>query len=97
MSTIRYLLDENVDPVLRAGLLNREPVLLVWRVGDLNAPPAGTLDPPLLRWCEDNRFILVTNNRKSMPRHLTDHLNEGRHAPGVLTLNASIEYRRDDK
>jgi len=87
MSTIRYLLDENVDPTLRTGLLNQEPDLVVWRIGDLKVPPAGTLDPEILCWCEDNEFILVTNNRKSMPNHLIDHLNEGRHVPSIFELN----------
>lgn len=87
MSEIRYLLDENVDPVLRIGLLNRESTLVVWRVGDLGAPAAGILDPPLLQWCEENSFILVTNNRKTMPRHLVDHLDEGRHISGIFALN----------
>jgi hypothetical protein len=36
-----------------------------------------TLDPEILLWCEAHRFILVTNNRRSMPRHLADHLAMG--------------------
>jgi hypothetical protein len=30
---IRYLLDENVDPVYRSELLKREPAIVVWRIG----------------------------------------------------------------
>ncbi|WP_339384100.1 hypothetical protein [Gloeocapsopsis crepidinum] len=58
-------------------------------IGDLDAPPKGTLDPDILIWCEINKFVLVTNNRKSMPRHLTDHLAAGRHVPGIITINLS--------
>lgn len=90
MSDIRYLLDENVNPLFRAELLKREPNLVVWKVGDPGAPPRGTPDPAILQWCEENAFILVTNNRRSMPQHLRDHLHEGRHVPGVFELNPDM-------
>ena len=53
-------------------------------------PPSGTGDPEILLCCEANDandFILVTNNRKSMPVHLADHLASGRHIPGILTVD----------
>ena len=79
MSEIRYLLDENVDPVFRTALLNREASIIVWKIGEPGVPPKGTKDPEILNWCEENSFLLVTNNRASMPDHLTDHLHKGRH------------------
>jgi hypothetical protein len=87
MSAIRYLLDENVDPVLAGEMLKREPDMVVWRVGIPGAPRKGTLDPDILAWCEAHSFVLVTNNRQSMPSHLRDHLAAGRHVPGILVLN----------
>jgi hypothetical protein len=94
MSTIKYLLDENVDPLFRSGLLKREPTMVVLRVGSSpNAPRHGTLDPEILCWCEEHDFILITNNRKSMPVHLHDHLVEGRHIPGILQLNPKMSIR----
>lgn len=85
--SIRYLLDENVDPLFRRELLNRETAMVVWRVGDLTAPPYGMLDPDIFIWCQENSFVLVTNNRKSMPSHLRDHLAQGRHIPGIIVIN----------
>jgi hypothetical protein len=90
MSTIRYLLDENVDPLFRRELLRREPTMVVWKVGDPSAPPITTGDPDILGWCEDNAFILVTNNRSSIPQPMRDHLAEGRHIPGIIALNSRI-------
>ncbi|MEE8392276.1 MAG: DUF5615 family PIN-like protein [Anaerolineae bacterium] len=90
MNDIRYLMDENVNPLFRTELLKREPKLVVWKVGDPGAPPEGTLDPAILRWCEENLFTLVTNNRRSMPQHLRDHLAEGRHIPGILEVNPNM-------
>lgn len=87
MSPVFYLLDENVDPIYRTELLRRKPDLIVWKVGDPGAPPLGTLDPAILKWCEEHGFLLATNNRRSMPRHLRDHIAEGSHVPGVLVFN----------
>lgn len=87
---IRYLMDENVAPVYQIQLLRQEPDLIVLAVGDEGTPPKGTLDPEILIWCEDRGFILVTNNRTSMPPHLTDHINQGRHVPGIFILNPNM-------
>ncbi|MEG4572341.1 DUF5615 family PIN-like protein [Microcoleus sp. N3A4] len=72
--TLRYLLDENVDSAYQIQLLRRNPSLTVLSVGDPGTPPKSTLDPDILCWCEEQGFVLVTNNRSSMPVHLTDHI-----------------------
>jgi hypothetical protein len=82
----RYLLDENLARQWRIQLLRRLPSLTVWMVGDPSTPGWGTLDPEILLWCEAHEFILVTNNRRSMPRHLAEHLAAGRGVPGILVL-----------
>ncbi len=87
---IRYLMDENLDPLYKRQLLARKPGLLVYSVGDPGSPPKGTSDPEILCWCEDNGFVLITNNRKSMPAHLAIHLSQGRHIPGIITLNTEM-------
>jgi hypothetical protein len=84
---IQYLLDEHLTPVYRAQLVRRNPELVVRIIGDIDAPPLGTLDPEILIWCESNGFILVTNNRKSMPKHLADHLTCDRHIPGIFVID----------
>ncbi|MEB3211107.1 MAG: DUF5615 family PIN-like protein [Leptolyngbyaceae bacterium] len=83
-------MDENVDPIYIIQLRRLRPDLFVLAVGELTAPPRGTLDPEILSWCEDHEFILVTNNRKSMPVHLSDHIAQGRHVPGIFILNVKL-------
>ena len=83
-------MDENVDPVYKTQLLLRDRDLVVWAVGDEGAPPKGTLDPEILIWCEEYGFVLVTNNRTSMPPHLAEHLALGRHIPGIFILNPNM-------
>ena len=90
-----YLLDEHMPPAYQVQLLRQEPSLVVWRIGTPGAPPRGTLDPEILLWCEANNFILVTNNRKSMPVHLADHLAAGRHIPGILTVDIIRDMARN--
>jgi len=89
---LKYLLDEHVSPAYRKQLLRREPGLMVHIVGDPGAPARGALDPDLLRWCEENDFVLVTNNRSSMPAHLAGHLVEGHHVPGIFILNPDLTF-----
>lgn len=88
--SLKYLLDENVDRVYQTQLLQREPSLVVWAVGDPGAPARSTLDPEIICWCEAYNFVLVTNNRTSMPPHLTDHIAQGRHVPGIFILNPNL-------
>jgi len=82
----RYLLDENMTPALADQLRRRQPGLTVACVGDNIAPLKGTLDPDILLWIEAQGFTLVTLNRKSMPEHLSQHLADGQHIPGILTV-----------
>ncbi|RMH37863.1 MAG: hypothetical protein D6694_13060 [Gammaproteobacteria bacterium] len=90
MSRLRFLLDENVDPILRKALHRRVPELEVWRVGDPIAPSYGTSDPDILRWCAANRFALLTHNRASMPGHLRSFLHRHGHAPPIFVLHPSM-------
>ena len=90
MTGIQYLLDEHVDPDLRTGLLQNWPGIAVWCIGDPGAPERGTLDPEILSWCEDHGYILVTNNRSTMPVHLASHLAADRHIPGIFILRSRL-------
>lgn len=83
-------MDEHVSPLYVNQIRRLNPDIVVRAVGQMDAPAKGTLDPEILRWCEQKQFILVTNNRKSMPPHLRDHLAEGRHIPGIITLSKSM-------
>ena len=83
----RFLIDENISPKYRTQLLNHEPSLTVLVIGDEGAPARSAPDPEILEWCEKNQFNLITNNRKSMPQHLSDHRAAGHHVPSIFTIN----------
>jgi len=85
--TLRYLLDEHVPRALALAIRQHDPAIVVWRIGQPGAPPIETADPDLRLWCEQQDFVLVTNNRATMPQHLAAHLADGRHIPGILIIN----------
>ena len=87
---IKYLIDENVDPIYPNQIRIKHPELIIRVIGEPFIPAKGTKDPKILEWCEEYEFILVTNNRKSMPVHLKDHLQANRHIPGIFILSANL-------
>ncbi len=87
---LKYLLDENVDLSYQIQFLRQNSSLVMWVVGGPSAPLRGTLDPEILCWCEEYGFVLVTDNRRSMPVHLADHIERDRHVPGIFILNPKL-------
>lgn len=82
----RFLIDENLSPDIASGVLQRNPAVDIRYIGGSDAPSRGTLDPAVLDYCERERCVLVTNNRKSMPGHLAVLHAEGRHHWGIFEV-----------
>jgi hypothetical protein len=87
---IKYLLDENVDRALLDGLHQHHPDIIAWIIGDPATPPRKTPDPDIFLRCEAHDFVLVTNNRSTMPVHLQDHVAARHHVPGIFILNPGM-------
>jgi hypothetical protein len=87
---LRILIDEHLRglhrAILRHNLLGGMPVDAVC-VGDFPDLPFGSLDATILEWADAAGRILVTLDRDTIPRHLNEHLQQGKHSPGVLILN----------
>ena len=60
---LQYLMDDNIDPFYVKQLRRKNRDLVVWAIGEPNAPEKETLDPEILTWCEINNFILNTGMR----------------------------------
>jgi hypothetical protein len=86
-----YLLDEALPRWWLREMAIRGPELKISRVGSPGAPPLGALDLVLLEWCEAEHAFLLTNNRRSMPRHLADFVARGRHVPGIFQVDPMID------
>lgn len=91
MSKPRFLLDEHMNRAIQRQLRRWDVRIEVLAVGDSAAPLSGTPDPEILRWIEQNGHILITENRRTIPGHLSDHLASGRHVPGVFWLRPGAE------
>jgi len=86
MTKPRFLVDEHINRAIQRQLRRLDVRIEVLAVGDPGAPEAGTPDPDILAWIEENGYILVTENRRTLPNHLTAHFAAGRHVPGVFWL-----------
>ena len=86
----RFLLDENMDRAIQRQLQRLNSGIGVKLVGDAEVPPRGTSDPDILKWIEREDYILVTKNRRTMPKHFVEHLAAGRHVPGVLCIRKYV-------
>ena len=87
---LRFVLDENQrGPLWRAVVRHNQLgvyALDVVRVGDPPDLPLGSTDADILTWSEQEQRILVTFDKTTLAGHLADHLQAGRHSPGIFTL-----------
>ncbi len=74
---VRFLLDENLAPRLAAAVRRLNPEIDILRVGDDGAPPLAIPDPSILLYLADHQRLFVTDNRSTMPAHLTEHYVRG--------------------
>lgn len=81
---VLFLLDENLPPRLRVAVQRLNPNINILRVGDPGTPILGTPDPDVLHYLELSQRLLVTDNRKSMPKHLEAHWAGGGHTWGLF-------------
>ena len=73
--------------VLRHNLRTKSP-LNVTCVGDSDQLPLGADDAAILKHAEREQRIVVTQDRRTMPAHLQQHLLAGNNAPGVLIVHS---------
>ena len=90
MSAAGFLFDEHIPKLIGRLLQARQPQIQVFRVGREPELPKSTPDAELLRWIERQNCWLVTSNRATMPVHLVEHLQEGRHIPGIFIVAQNI-------
>ena len=94
MSHPRFLVDENVPLPLILALLRREPTMDLLRVGQPGAPPRRTPDPDLLLAAEAMGRILLSDDKRTMPRHIADHWAAGHHTCGALLMRQAFPLAR---
>jgi predicted nuclease of predicted toxin-antitoxin system len=86
----RFLLDEHVDVAIQRQLRRMNKLIEVLRVGDVGTLKAGTDDPDILNWAGQNGFIIVTEDRSTMPDHVSAHMESGKHFSGLFWLRPDV-------
>lgn len=93
MSAFRFLVDENLPPLVHDQLRRLDSSICVLCIGDAGAPPpGGSQDPDIPVWLDRHGFCLVTDNRRSMPVHLAHHLEAGGHVRGVFQISLQAPW-----
>jgi hypothetical protein len=88
MSPLTFLLDENVNPALMAAVAKHDSDVVVSRVGCSGMPPLGATDLDVLSFAEEKGMVLVSFDKKSLPRHVANHLLSGHHTCGVILVSS---------
>lgn len=84
MNKTGFLFDEHMPKIIGQLLQKLDPQIRVFRVGREPDLPKSTPDAELLLWIEHKNCWLVTDNRATMVVHLREHLQSGRHLPGIF-------------
>jgi hypothetical protein len=85
---IKFLTDENFEGAIFRGLLRRKPDLEIVRVQDAGLLEAD--DPTILEWADEQRRVLLTHDRRTMPRFAYERIAAGKTMAGMLVMKATI-------
>jgi hypothetical protein len=90
---LAYLLDENQRGLLwryiqRHNLTRDLPIDAI-RVGDAPDLPLSSDDRAVLLWAERENRILVSQDRKTLAKHLSAHLAAGHRSPGIFQVRST--------
>ena len=84
---LRLLADENLDNNILRGLELRSPSLDIVRVQEVDLREAS--DVEILEWAAAHGRILVSQDRKTLPRCTFERVERGLRVPGVFLLRRS--------
>ena len=82
---LRLLSDENFDNRIVRGLVRRMPTIDLIRVQDVGL--GQTDDRTILDWAAAQGRILLTHDRRTVPRFALDRVAEGKPMPGAFIVH----------
>lgn len=85
---LRLLIDQDLDQVILRGLLLRVPKLDV--ITAFQAGLGHASDPDLLAWAAEQRRIVVTHDRRTMPSHAATRIASGEKVAGVIIVSRRL-------
>lgn len=88
---IRFLADENFNGKIVRGLLRRIPILDLLRAQDV-AEVEGFGDEVLLSWAAQEGRVLLTHDKRTVPRHAYERVRRGQPMAGVFVVDPRLSY-----
>jgi hypothetical protein len=85
---MKFLADENFEGAIFRGLLRRQPKIDVLRVQDVGLD--GADDPTILEWANEVGRVILTHDRRTMPRYAYARMAERKSIAGMLVMKATI-------
>jgi len=85
---MKFLADENFEGAIYRGLLRRNPKLDIVRVQDIDL--SNVDDLKILEWANNESRILLTHDRRTMPRYAYERIAEGKSIAGMIVMRATI-------
>jgi hypothetical protein len=83
---LRYVLDEHHRGILWRAVQRHNSrghqTLDVVRVGDFSDLPLSASDSGILLWAERESCILISEDQRTLAKHLAAHIASGHHCPG---------------
>lgn len=89
---LRLLIDQDLDHDVLRGLIRRIPQLDAVTAFELGLSEA--TDPELLTRAAQEGRVIVTHDRKTMPTHAADLMDEGRNIAGLFVVPRSMPLRQ---
>src|ERR1700686_2904954 len=89
---LRLLIDQDLDHDILRGLIRRIPELDAVTAFEIGMREA--TDPQLLTQAAKEGRIIVTHDRKTMPRHAADLMAVGESIAGVFVVPRSLPLRQ---
>lgn len=81
---IRLLADQNFNEHILKDLTQREPGLDLLHVRNVGL--AATPDPTILEWAATENRVLLTHDRRTMPRFAYARVAAGQRMPGIFLV-----------
>src|SRR5205809_1034559 len=85
---LRLLIDNDFNQIILRGLLRR-----VSGLDAVTAYAAGlseASDPELLGWAVEEKRIIVTHDRRTMPYHAATRMHQGKTVAGVIVVSRRL-------
>jgi hypothetical protein len=88
---VKVLFDEDFDGGIQNGIRRRRPDFDLLRAQD--AGLSGQVDPVVLAHAAQHNRIVISHDRRSMPRFAIDRIEAGQSMPGLFIVSRLLARR----